>query len=197
MTRQTTSQPLAVEKTSMIVFQIGGKEIVSIPATVLTRVKGVYGWYVLGEDVEVLGPEYRITGNDHGVSTPERIYLYVGTVKDEPRRSVAARFVGELLGPQVCTDGKNKKFDTDFAVSCVIEFLCANGLNVYFDVLSNVQGEAEEMRIAHNERPLLQKITPKTVRLLPDFKRTISGSCLNDEVAAIGPAVLQRLKERV
>jgi hypothetical protein len=32
--------------------------------------------------------------------------------------------MGELLGPKFFLKAKNAMFDTDFAVSCVFEFLC-------------------------------------------------------------------------
>lgn len=196
MTAETISHYPAVENRSRVVYQVHGKDVVTIPACFLKRRKGVYGWYVLAKDVEMLGPVYRTSDSDHANSTPERIYLYVGTVKDDPRRSVAARFVGELLGPQMSSD-KHQSFDTDFAVSCVIEFLCEKGVDVYFDVLSDSHGHDEEAKIAREKQPILQKVKLKQVCLHDDIKRRIAGKNFDDEIAAVGPAVLHRLKERV
>jgi hypothetical protein len=189
----TANQAAMTNWTACIVYQVYGKELVRIPSSFLNRMKGVYGWYVLRQDLEVLGPEYRLPAGDQA-SGKRKIYLYIGTVKDGSRRSVATRFVGELLGPQISCD-QNRSFDTDFAVSCAIEFLCNNGVSVYFDVLSSYHGGVEEVRIANAKQPVLQEITPRTVRLRGDIKRKIAGKDLNEEIRATGEVVLQRLKE--
>jgi hypothetical protein len=185
----------------MIVYQVLGNEIVRIPPSFLKRRKGVYGWYVLRQDLELLGPEFKLSTSNEPNGTPERIYLYIGTVKGGPRRSVAARFVGELLGSQISTD-MQKSFDTDFAVSCAVDFLCQKGMDVYFDVLGDVHGTDEEMRIARDKRPLLQKVTAKKVFLHTDIKRKMAGTLLDEktleaEIVAVGEAVLRRLKEAI
>jgi hypothetical protein len=193
MISDPTPHTCAIEKTSMVVYQVHGNEVVRIPKCFLEKMKGVYGWYVLREDLEILGCEFQRATSDQGNRTPQRIYLYVGSVGDGPRRSVSARFVGELLGAQISSD-QQKSFDTDFAVSCVIELLCEKGMNVYFDVLSDVHGNAEEVRIARDKQPILQKVTSRRVCLHSDIKRRMTGNDLADEIAAIRQAVLDRLK---
>jgi len=180
-----------------VIYQVQGRDLLTIPGCFLEGIKGVYAWYVRLRDIEILGTEYRLPANDTAYGTQDRIFLYLGTVYAGTRRSVAMRFVGELLGPQISSD-KNRSFDTDFTVSCVVEFLCRQGLNIYFDVLSNIHGCAEELRLAKEKQPILQKVGEKSVRLYPDIKRKITAAMnLEEEIAAVGDAALRRLRDWV
>src|SRR5215469_4370008 len=120
-------------KTGSIVFQVHGQEILRIPTSFAESTKGVYGWYVLRADVKKFFGEDQAKDNEDGTS---RIHLYIGTVTAKPRRSVAARFVGHLIGPQISSD-KNRTLDGDFVMSRIVKFLCERGMNVYCDILSD------------------------------------------------------------
>ncbi len=187
---------LMPQSTFGVVYQVQGEDLLTVPTRFLNRIRGVYGWYVRPREVAILGPEYRLSANEPANRTPDRIYLYVGSVKAGNRKSVAVRFVGERLGPQISSD-KNHSFDTDFTVSYVVEFLCNQGLNVYFDVLSTIHGGAEELRLAKDCRPILQKVGEKSVRLHPDFKRKITARNLEEEITEVRDATLCRLRKWV
>jgi hypothetical protein len=182
----------------MIVYQVQGTELLRIPTPFLKRMKGVYGWYIQRSDAQMLCPGIEACTSDQSELQAERIYLYIGTVTAGPRRSVAARFAGELLGSQICSDNKLQKFDTDFAVSCVIEFLSAKGINVFFDLISDQHGSDEEIKIARVRQPILQRIRgTRQLWLHEDVKRTITENNIEQEIEAVGPVVLRRLRERL
>jgi hypothetical protein len=181
----------------MIVYQIHGTERQRVESSLLKAMKdeqikcmkGVYGWYILSDDLQKLDPEYNI------LDRHKRIYLYIGTVTDAPMSSVTSRFLGELYGAQISAD-KGSKFDTDFAVSLVIAFLCEKEVNVYFDVLSDIHGVEEEVRIAQQEDPILQTLSARRVQLRGDIRRAIVGKTLAEEIAAVGSVVLGRIGAR-
>ena len=116
---------------------------------------GVYGWYFISDGVKK--------------------YLYIGTNTDARFSSVTSRFLGELCGPQITTD-KGKSLDTDFALSSCLGFLNEKGYNIYFEKLSDIPGKKEEIRIAKEKNPLLQKITEKRVCLNKNIKLKINNS---------------------
>ncbi len=181
----------------MVVYQVHGTERQKIEASLLKTmkdeqikcIKGVYGWYVLSDDLEKLDPEYGVLDKN------KRIYLYIGTVTDAPMSSVTSRFLGELYGAQISTD-KGSKFDTDFAVSLVIAFLCEKEIDVYFEVLSEIHGIEEEVRIAQQEDPILQTVSARRVQMRPDIKRAIVEKTLAEEIEAVGTVVLGMLGAR-
>jgi hypothetical protein len=79
MIGETKSHHPAIKKGSVVVYQIHGKELVSILASFLKRMKGVYGWYVLRKDVEKLGPDYQSPDSDQAnpeccAAWPRRFY---------------------------------------------------------------------------------------------------------------------------
>lgn len=151
--------------------------------------RGVYGWYVLARDVETAF-QFRAAPNHE-----ERIYLYIGTVTDKEGKSVTSRFIGEFFGAQISTD-KHKSFDTDFAVSCAVAFLCQKQLDVYFHVLSAEKNR--EVETARSKDPILQKVTPKSVCLRPEIKRRIrSGTDLGKEIQELGVELEKLLKHRL
>ncbi|MGA2204698.1 MAG: hypothetical protein ABSD89_10870 [Halobacteriota archaeon] len=67
-----TAQTSAIEKTPVVVYQVHGKEVVRIPKCFLKRKKGVYGWYVLREDLEIFGPDFQRATSDEGKPELER-----------------------------------------------------------------------------------------------------------------------------
>ena|SRR5437660_7662076 len=181
----------------MVIYQVHGTERQKIDASLLKAmkdeqikcIKGVYGWYILSDDLKKLDAEYG------ALDKSKRIYLYIGTVTGTHMSSVTSRFLGELYGVQISAD-KGSKFDTDFAVSLVIAFLCEKEINVYFDVLSDTHGIEEEVRIAQREDPILQAVSAMRVKLRPDIKRAIVEKTLAEEIATVGTVVLGRLGAR-
>ncbi|PYV70033.1 MAG: hypothetical protein DMG97_20335 [Acidobacteria bacterium] len=173
----------------MVVYHVGGTEF-TVDTTFLEvakqeqakEIRGVYGWYILPKDLIRLGLQSR---------TDQPTYLYIGTVTDKRLKSVTSRFLGELCGAQVCTDKEGKKFDTDFAMSCVITFLCEKGVDVYFHLLCEKCGQSYEVGIARNVKPVLQRVTPKTVRLHPSIRKEITLTA--DDIKNVGAAVIERL----
>ena len=183
----------------MVIYQVNGAERLRIDASFLKTlkgeqvkcIKGVYGWYILSGDLDKLG-----LTNDFPEERDKRIYLYIGTVAGGCVSSVTSRFIGELSGAQISTNmGAN--FDTDFAVSLVIVFLGDNGIDVYFDVLSETHGNVEEVRIGREKQPILQEVKRGKLSLHGDIKKKIGGKNLADEMATVGAAVLDRLKEKL
>ncbi len=177
----------------MVFYQVGDAEL-KIDASFLNVIKheqakeirGVYGWYILSKDLSKL---------DIQVKTLERQYLYVGTVAGRCLKSVTSRFLGELCGAQVCTDKFGKKFDTDFAMSCVIAFLSEKGIDVYFHVLSEDYGRNREVEIARRVKPVLQTVTKNSVRLNSCIKREIvKQKVRSEDFEALGQAVVDRLR---
>jgi hypothetical protein len=147
-------------------------------------IKGVYGWYVQAGDLSKLGLEPR---------TDQKIYLYVGTVTGKPLKCVTSRFLSHLCGTNVETDGKGKKFDTDFTMSCVIAFLSEKSVDVHFHILDQNFGATNEVKMAQKVMPVLQKVTPGKVQLHSDIKGAINGKLTDNDLVSLGDAVVRRL----
>jgi hypothetical protein len=156
--------------------------------------KGVYGFYVLSDELDKLGIHDRTPG--------KRIYIYVGTVEPGTRGSVAARFVGHHRGERVSTDA-GKTLDTDVVVSCAIVYLCDEGLNVFLHILSHTTGPEEEVRIAWKKEPILQEVKgTKKLQLCVVDRKIPKDKAKNVErdvafraaaAAAVGAKVRERL----
>jgi len=154
----------------MIQYEVNGAQIALDPTFLheikrqqIRGAKGCYGWYILRS---------QLPSSTDRVAQSERVYLYVGTVTDAPMTSVTSRFLAELSGAQVTTD-KGRSFDTDFVVSSALAFFTQRGINITFEILSEVNGRQEEIKIARERRPILQRVTDKSVQLLPELKRKI------------------------
>lgn len=151
--------------------------------------KGVYGWYVLTQDVRN-SFQFEVTS-----CCEERIYLYIGTVTAKEGKSVTSRFIGELFGAQISTD-KHKSFDTDFTVSCAIDFLVEKGLDVHFHVLDD--DITREVEIARKRKPILQKVTSQKVSLRPEIKKKIrTDVALTKQIEEVGDEVKRLLGQRL
>jgi hypothetical protein len=146
----------------MVIYDVNGTTLqvdASFLATAKKQqtkgIKGVYGWYVHSGDLSKLGLE---------PGANPKIYLYVGTVTNKPLKCVTSRFLSHLCGANVETDGKGKKIDTDFAMSCVIAFLPEKGVDVHFHILNPSFGAENEVKAAHCVKPVLQEVSSGKVQ---------------------------------
>lgn len=132
-------------------------------------VRGVYAWYIF--------------------EGGKKIYLYIGNTKENVCSSITSRFLGELSGPQISTD-KGKSFDTDSTVSACIGFLVAKDYDIYFEKLSdNIE---DEVSIAREKKPILQKVTENRVCLDNNIKVKI-----NDNIEGAFDNIKKELLKRI
>ena len=83
----------------------------------------------------------------------------------------------------------------DFVTSAVFGLLTEKNVDVYFVQLSTGTGRAEEISLAKQKRPVLQKITDRAVRLHPDVKPRV-GDNIHVAYDSILQTVLKMLQER-
>ena len=179
---------------TMATYCVDGASV-QVPTEFLTQLKkdqiqpvrGCYGWYIHCRDLQKLGITF-------ASSDPTEIFLYVGTIGEGCTASITSRFLGELCGPQVSTD-QGQKFDTDFVMSAVLAFLGEKSVDVCFTLLSERTGTDEEVGLAKQKRPVLQKVTGRRVVLHSDLKRKI-GDNMQTAYDKMLQAVLRRLRER-
>jgi hypothetical protein len=170
---------------SLEVVELACDRMLEIKEQQLRCTKGCYGWYIESSDLGKLDPR--------NTKVSRRIFLYIGTVRDTPQSSVTSRFLSELCGPQLSTD-RGMSLDTDFVVSIILAMLSDRGVDVHFALLSRKAGTTEEVRLARQKNPILQRVTDRRVSLYPDLRLGMGGGAFDNAGNEVLEAFTTRLR---